>query len=81
MADPSWILAQPYPLFTVGPRNGRYMPPFFNTGGREGRAALPHVATLGNVGGGGQDGGKGGGSDGGDGCGSGGPWKSTVEAG
>ena len=39
------------------------MPPFFYTptpGGREGREALPHVATLGNVGGGGDRGGGGG---------------------
>ena len=43
------------------------MPPFFYTptpGGREGREALPHVATLGNVGGGCQDGDKGDGGDG-----------------
>ena len=40
------------------------MPFFFYNGGREGREALPHVATLGNVGGGGQDGGKGDGGDG-----------------
>jgi len=64
------------PQSTVGPRNGRYKPPW----GRKGQKALPHVATLGSAGGGGQNGGRGDGGDGGDGCGRGGPLNSTVEA-